>query len=125
MNANKPHEIDYPFQFDSRGRTARTDTNEHICDMIEQFLFTNAGERVNRPDFGSGLLQMVFEPNSPELAAALQHTVQAGLQRWLGDVIEIRDLAIESEDATLRVSIQYVVRRTGQVQTGTFERSNV
>ncbi len=47
--------------------------------MIEQFLFTNTGERVNRPDFGSGLLQMVFAPNSPELAAAVQFTVQAGL----------------------------------------------
>ena len=117
--------IDYPFHFDSRGRAALTDYDDHICDMIEQFLFTSPGERVNRPDFGSGLLQMVFEPNSPELAAALQHTVQAGLQRWLGDLIEVRDLAVESEDATLRVSLQYVVRRTGEVHTGTFERSSV
>jgi phage baseplate assembly protein W len=116
--------IDYPFHLDGRGQTALTSDDDHICDMIEQFLFTNAGERVNRPDFGSGLLQMVFEPNSPELAAALQHTVQAGLQRWLGDLIEVRDLAVTSEDATLRVSIQYVVRRTGEVQTGVFQRSN-
>jgi len=116
--------IDYPFHFNSQGRTALAGDDDHICDMIEQFLFTSPGERVNRPDFGSGLLQMVFEPNSPELAAALQHTVQAGLQRWLGDLIEVRDLAVESEYATLRVSIQYVVRRTGQVHTGTFERSN-
>lgn len=117
--------IDYPFHFDGRGRTATTDDDDHICDMIEQFLFTNAGERVNRPDFGSGLLQMVFEPNSPELAAVLQHTVHAGLQHWLGDLIEVRDLQVTAEDATLRVSIQYVVRRTGQTHTGTFERSNV
>jgi phage baseplate assembly protein W len=117
--------IDYPFHFDSRGRTAATDDDDHICDMIEQFLFTTAGERVNRPDFGSGLLGMVFEPNSPELAAALQHTIQAGLQRWLGDLIEVRDLVVESEEATLRVSIQYIVRRTGQVRTDIFQRSGV
>lgn len=117
--------IDYPFHFDSRGRTALTDYNDHICDMIEQFLFTNPGERVNRPDFGSGLLQMVFEPTSQEVAAALQHTVQAGLHRWLGDLIEIRGLKVESQDATLRVSIKYRVRQTGEVLTGTFERSNV
>ena len=117
--------IDDPFHLDSRGRTALTGDDDLICDMIEQFLFTNAGERVNRPDFGSGLLHMVFEPNSPELAAALQHTVQAGLQRWLGDLIEIRDLAVTSEEATLRVSLQYVVRRTGEVHSGTFERSSV
>jgi phage baseplate assembly protein W len=117
--------IDYPFHFDGRGRTALTGDDDHICDMIEQFLFTSPGERVNRPDFGSGLLQMVFEPNSPELAAALQHTVQAGLQRWLGDLIEVRDLAVESKDAALRVSIQYMVRRSGQIHSGTFERSSV
>ena len=117
--------IDFPFHFDSRGRTALTDDNDHICDMIEQFLFTNVGERVNRPDFGSGLLHMIFAPNSPELATALQHTIKAGLQRWLGDLIEVRNLEVTSEDSTLRVSIQYIVRRTGEVQTGTFERSNV
>jgi phage baseplate assembly protein W len=117
--------IDYPFHFDSRGRTATTDDDDHICDMIEQFLFTNPGERVNRPDFGSGLLQMVFEPNSPELAATLQYTLQAGLQRWLGDLIEVRNLEVQSEDSTLRVLIQYLVRRTGEVRLGAFERSEV
>jgi phage baseplate assembly protein W len=117
--------IDFPFHFDSRGRTALTDVDDHIRDMIEQFLFTSPGERVNRPDFGSGLLAMVFEPNSPELAAALQHTIQAGLQRWLGDLIEVRDLQVTSQDATLRVSIQYIVRRSGEGRTETFERSNV
>lgn len=115
--------IDYPFHFDRRGRTALTDGNDHIRDMIEQFLFTNPGERVNRPDFGSGLLQMIFEPNSPELAAALQHTVQAGLLRWLGDLIEVRKLEVTSQDSTLRVEMSYLIRRTGAEQTSTFERS--
>lgn len=115
--------IDFPFHFDSRGRTAVTTESDHIRDMIEQFLFTNAGERVNRPDFGSGLLQLVFAPNSPELAAALQHTVQAGLQRWLGDVIEIKALQVTSEDAILRVTIQYTIRQSGDTRTDTFERS--
>jgi phage baseplate assembly protein W len=122
---NDSIQIDYPFHFDRRGRTALTGDDDHIRDMIEQFLFTNAGERVNRPEFGSGLLQLVFAPNSPELAAALQHTVQAGLQRWLGDLIEVQNLAVTSEDATLRVTVEYMVRRTGERRTGTFERSNV
>jgi phage baseplate assembly protein W len=117
--------IDYPFHFDSRGRTAATDDDDHVRDMIEQFLFTSPGERVNRPDFGSGLLGMVFEPNSPELAAALEHTIRAGLQRWLGDLIEAQTVQVTSEEATLRVLIQYIVRRTGERRTQTFERSGV
>ncbi len=114
--------IDYPFHFDGRGRTALTGDDDHIRDMIEQFLFTNPGERVNRPDFGSGLMQMIFAPNSPELATALQQTIQAGLQRWLGDLIEVRLIQVTSQDSTLRVELHYLVRRTGTERSDTFER---
>lgn len=115
--------IDYPFHFANRGRVASTSDDDHIRDMIEQFLFTNAGERVNRPDFGSGLLQMIFAPNSPELATAMQFTVQAGLQRWLGDVIEVQAVEVTSEEATLGVNVKYQVRRTQENRVATFTRS--
>src|SRR6516225_1481565 len=106
--------IDFPFHVDGRGRTAATDDNDHIRDMIEQLLFTNPGERVNRPDFGSGLMQMVFAPNSPELAAALQFTLQAALQRELGDLIDLQNLDVSALDSTLNIVVKYVVRRTSQ-----------
>jgi phage baseplate assembly protein W len=117
--------IDFPFHFDSRGRTATTSDDDHIRDMIEQLLFTNPGERVNRPDFGSGLLQMVFAPNSPELAAALQFTMQAALQRYLGDLIDLQSLEVSVQDSTLNVVIKYLVRRTQECQTETFTRQGV
>ena len=117
--------IDFPFHFDQRGRTAATDGDDHIRDMIEQLLFTNPGERVNRPDFGSGLLQMVFAPNSPELASALQFTMQAALQRYLGDLIDLQDLQVNAQDSTLSVAVHYVVRRTQQSSTATFVRGGV
>jgi phage baseplate assembly protein W len=115
--------IDFPFQFDGRGRTGAVDDNGHIRDMIEQLLFTNPGERVNRPEFGSGLLQMIFAPNSPELAATLQFTMQAALQRWLGDLIEVQALEVTSNDSTLRVDLKYVVRRMNEPQTAQFTRA--
>jgi phage baseplate assembly protein W len=117
--------IDYPFHFDTRGRTAATSDDDHIRDMIEQLLFTSPGERLNRPDFGSGLLQMVFAPNSPELAAALQYTTQAALQRWLGDLIDLQGLEVSSEDAALRVEVRYIVRGTGELRAETFVRGGV
>jgi uncharacterized protein len=115
--------IDFPFHFDDRGRTAATDDDDHIRDMIEQLLFTNPGERVNRPDFGSGLLQMVFAPNSPELASALQFTMQAALQRYLGDLIDLQSLEVNAEDARLNVVVKYIVRRTQQSRTAALVRS--
>ncbi len=115
-------DVDFPLHFDNFGHTATTGRDDHIRDMIEQFLFTNHGERVNRPDFGSGLLQMIFAPNSAELAATLQFTIQAGLQRWLGDVLEVQALEVVSEDSSLRVFIQYLVYRSGEVRTDEFVR---
>lgn len=115
--------IDYPFRFDSRGRTATTGTREHIRDLVEQFLFTNPGERVNRPDFGAGLLRLVFEPNNPELTAATQHIIKAGLEKWLGDLIEIELLEAISDDATIRVTLNYLVRATGEQRVETIERA--
>jgi hypothetical protein len=114
--------IDHAFHFDDKGRTASTGYDDHIRDMIEQLLFTSPGERVNRPDFGSGLMQMVFAPNSPELAAALQFTLQAALDRWLGDVVEVRKVEVTSEDARLTVDVNYAARQTGETRRETFAR---
>jgi phage baseplate assembly protein W len=104
--------VDYPYHFDSRGRTAETDDDDHIRDLIEQVLFTVPGERVNRPTFGSGVMQLVFAPNSDTLAAATQVSVQASLQQWLGSLVQIEQVNVESDDATLQLTVQYVVRRT-------------
>jgi phage baseplate assembly protein W len=115
--------IDFPLHFDPSGRTAAADDDAHIREMIEQLLFTNPGERVNRPDFGSGLMQLVFAPNSPEIAAALQFTLRGAIQRWLGDLIELQDLQVTSVDSTLTIGLQYARRQTGRTQTAQITRT--
>ena len=114
--------IDFPLRFDGRGRTAAAGDDDHIRDMIEQLLFTSPGERVNRPDFGSGLLKIVFAPNSPELAATLQGLIQAAIQRWLGDLIELQKLEVTAEDSTLSLVVSYLVRRTNEVRSAEISR---
>ena len=116
-------EVDFPYGVDARGRTASTGEDEHVRDLVEQVLFTAPGERVNRPTFGSGLLQLVFAPNSDALAAATQLTVQAALQEWLGDLIEVQNVTVDSVDSSLTTTVVYVVRRTQQQQQATFERA--
>lgn len=117
------NQIGYPYHIDARGRTAQAASDAHIRDMIEQLLFTAPGERVNRPDFGSGLLQLLFAPNSTELAAATQYLVQGGLQQWLGDLIVVENVDVQAEDSTLRVTVQYLVRRSQDRQVAEFSRS--
>ncbi|MEA2491128.1 MAG: uncharacterized protein QOH21_2920 [Acidobacteriota bacterium] len=114
--------VDYPYRIDGRGRTAVTDDDDFIRDLIEQILFTVPGERVNRPDFGCGLLQLVFAPNSSELAAAMQFTVGAALQQWLGDLVAVRDVRVEAKDSTLEVVVAYAITRTQQEKVARFTR---
>jgi uncharacterized protein len=99
--------LDFPFAFDVRGRAATTGTDDHVRDMIHQVLFTNPGERVNRPDFGCGLLQLVFMPNSDVLATATQFTVLAALQRWLADVVDVEEVRVLNEEEELHVDVVY------------------
>ncbi len=115
-------QIDYPFHIDGRGRTADTDQDEHIRDLIEQVLFTTPGERVNRPTFGSGLMQLVFAPNSDELATATQFMVQGALQQYLSDLIQVQNVSVESQEATLQVTVEYMVLRNQQMQVARFSR---
>lgn len=115
--------LGYPYHFDHRGRTAGADDDAHIRQLIEQVLFTSPGERVNRPTFGCGLMQLVFAPNSDTLAATTQFVVQSALQQWLGELIEVEGVQVENLDSTLSVSIQYVVRRTQERQTAAFSRA--
>ncbi|WP_424886813.1 GPW/gp25 family protein [Streptomyces sp. XH2] len=108
--------IAFPYRVDDRGRTAAADHADHVRGMVEQVLFTAPGERVNRPDFGCGLLDLVFDPNGPELTATVQMTAQAALQRWLGDLLTVESLTVTAEESTLRVSLSYRLTATGELR---------
>src|SRR5215213_4416128 len=99
--------LDHPLRLDGRGRVATTGPDDHVRDMIYQVLFTSPGERVNLPDFGCGLLQLVFMPNSDALATATQFMVQGSLQRWLADVIQVEEVLVANEDERLVVDVSY------------------
>jgi phage baseplate assembly protein W len=116
----QPMPVASPLQFDGRGRTGEVLPDQHLRDLIEEVLLTAPGERVMRPTFGSGLLQMAFAPNSDQLGATLQMLVQGALQSWLGDLIEVAGVSISQDDGNLTVSVNYTVRSTGQNTTATF-----
>jgi len=112
--------LDYPYRFDGRGRTAVTDAADHVRDLIEQVLFTAPGERVMRPDFGAGLLALVFEPNSATLAATTQFLVQSGLQQHLSNLIAVESVTVENLDAALQVAVRYTLLADGLSREASF-----
>src|ERR1044071_3518426 len=117
--------FDFPFHIDGRGRSAETAEDEHIRDMIMQVLFTNPGERVNRPDFGCGVKQLVFMPNSDALATATQFLIHGALQRWLESLIQVESVEVEAVDSELRVSLVYSKRSGGGLRREVFTPAGV
>jgi uncharacterized protein len=111
--------VNFPFQFDGRGRTADP-LADYVRQLVEQVLFTSPGERVNLPDFGSGLLQLPFAPNSVELAAATQFTVQGALQKWLSGIVKVQSVAASADEGVLTVTVTYAPLNTGVSQVQTF-----
>ena len=112
--------MNFPYQFDGRGRTAQPSASAAVTQSIEQVLFTSPGERVNLPDFGSGLLQLPFAPNSLEMAAATQFTVQGALQKWLGAAVKVLSVIASAQDATLTVTVTYSLLNSDVSQVQTF-----
>jgi len=110
----------FPYQFDGRGRTQEADIADYVNQLVEQVLFTSPGERVNLPDFGSGLLQLLFAPNSMEMAAATQFAVQGALQKWLSGYLKVQSVTASAQDSTLTVTVAYSLLSTDVTQVQTF-----
>jgi phage baseplate assembly protein W len=111
--------VNFPYQFDGLGRTMDP-LHDYVRQLVEQVLFTSPGERVNLPDFGSGLLQLPFAPNSMEMAAATQFTVQAALQKWLSAYIKVQSVLASADEAVLKVTVTYSLLSTDVTQVQTF-----
>src|SRR5687767_6649700 len=112
--------LDFPFGIDGRGRIATTGPDDHVRDMILEILLTSPGERVNRPDFGCGLRDLLFGPANDAVAASTQFLVHGALQRWLRDVVDIVEVRALGEDAHLIVEVEYVRLADGSAQRERF-----
>src|SRR5580698_9713150 len=112
--------LSFPYQFDGRGRTQEAALQDYVYQLIEQVLFTSPGERVNLPDFGSGLLQLPFAPNSMEMAAATQFAVQGALQKWLSGYIKVKSVVASAQESTLTVTVSYALLSSDVTQVQTF-----
>ena len=106
-------EIAFPYGLETAAARPPLIYNNHVEQMLELLLLTRPGERVNLPTFGCGLLDQVFAPNSPEIAAALNVTIAAAINLWLQDVVSLTSLDVSVQENQLNVNIAYTVLPTG------------
>jgi hypothetical protein len=106
----------FPFRINDLGQVATLTGNENIRAKVLQVLLTSPGERVELPEFGCGLRDLVFDPNNEILAATTEFTVSKALQQWLGDEIIVQTVDVTNENGELQVEIVYV--RRDQLEPG-------
>lgn len=99
--------VDFPLRLNARGRTNVADDEGYLRGLVEQVLFTRPGERVNRPDYGSGVDALVFAPAGDELAAATRALVHGALQTFLGELIRVEAVDVRAEEANVEVTVTY------------------
>ena len=100
--------LQIPFRKGHAGGAAEIDDiDQHIKDKMIQVLFTIPGERVNLPEFGCRLRDLVFEGNNEVLASATRFTIFQSLTRWMGEEVEIENVKVFSEEETLYIQIFY------------------
>jgi phage baseplate assembly protein W len=108
--------IHYPFALDEGdgGLAQERDYARHVDQLIRQVLFTNPGERLNRPEFGCGLRRMVFAPNSDVTAGLTRVMVFQALEKWLGDLISVDEVKVEAKEEILQVGVAYILKARQQ-----------
>lgn len=109
----------FPYRIQFSGATATVDLSTYVAQLVRLVLQTDPGERINRPTFGGGLKQLVFAGTNPQMLAATETLIHGTLMQWLGDVITIRTLSVRADDATVQVTLIYVISHTQQSVTQT------
>jgi hypothetical protein len=116
--------VAFPFQVQG-GTVTLVDSDAWVVGLIEQVLFTMPGERVDRPTFGCGVQQLVFQPDSPQLASAVQYLIKSELQRWLTGMIDISAIVVTNAGDQLQITISFVNLISGAPSQVTLPRKVV
>jgi phage baseplate assembly protein W len=102
--------VSFPLRIDDLGQVASQTGDMNIHAKIMEVLMTAQGERVHLPEFGCGLRNLVFDPNNDILAATTEFTINAALQRWLGDEILVESVNVASEEMEVTIEVGYLRR---------------
>ena len=78
--------ISYPFSIDIFGNVkSTTNVNKIYLDRVLTLLSTNVGQRPILQEYGTDLMQALFE-NENNLESAVSQAVRQAIARWLPDI---------------------------------------
>jgi uncharacterized protein len=102
----------FPVTLDGRGGVAAVGLEDAVRQAVWIVLSTAPGERVMRPDFGAGLADLVFAPNTPATHGLVASAVRDALVDWEPriDVLDVAVTADPAQPTRLLVEVDYAVR---------------
>lgn len=106
----------WPLTITPDGRLARSSGEANIRENVRLILATNRGERIGVPEFGAGLEQFLFEPNTLTTHQLIRGRIEQSLARWEPRIrVAQVEVAVAADDPlAARVTITYSLVSNGQ-----------
>ena len=103
----------FPVGVDARGGIRTRAGEEDVKEACRIILGNHLGERVMRPEFGSGLERFVFDASDAALAGRVEFFVRQALELW-EPRIEVREVKAVPDGPRVEIDVRYVVRATNR-----------
>ncbi len=110
--------VSFPVKADENGAIATTAYEASVRQSIWLILSTAKGERVMRPNFGSGIYDLVFEMQTAATSGQISQMVREDLLLWEPriDVLNVQIIPQSNSDGELLlINIDYQVRVTNNI----------
>lgn len=105
----------FPLQVTPSGRIAQSRYEQRIEESIYLILSTAKGERVMLPDFGCGIHDLVFAPNSAATISSTVQSVRTALTKY-EPRIDVLDINAEAQgENLLLIRISYRIRANNAI----------
>ena len=102
--------ISFPPRLGADGRWAWSEGSENIRECVQVILLTGQGERVMLPEFGGGLGQYLFEPNTVTTRALIADQIKRALTAW-EPRIQIDGIQVEEDPTDAQSAVATVLYR--------------
>lgn len=112
-------DIKYPFTNDGVEKyelDLSRNEKEKVASQLLHLLFTPKGQKLRKPQYGTDLIQYIFEPNENLAWQSIKAEIQNSVNRWLPgvDLTNVEVMASENGEQIF-VRIDYSVRNGNYV----------
>ena len=108
--------ISFPMRVGSDGRIAWSEGEQNIREAIRVILMTEVRERLYLPEFGAGLGQFLFEPNSASTRQLVRDRVTKALAQWepriAVETVTVEPAADDGETAIATITYRLVANQS-------------